>query len=72
MRSRASASCCCLVTPVSTPPVFFVVGSVEYFLATASQLWPESSAFLAASACASVLVSTIRMFRVSCLPNCDR
>ena len=68
----SAASSCCLVTPFSTPPVLFVVGSVEYFLTTVAQLWPELSAFLAAAAFAALVASTIFMFRVSCVPNCDR
>ena len=61
-----------LVTPVSTPPLFLVAVSIEYFLATAFQLWPASSAALAALACWTVFVRTIRMLRVSGLPNCVR
>ena len=59
------------MTPVSRPPLFLVVGSVEYFLATAAQLWPELSAFLAAVASAWFLASTTRMLRDSCVPNCE-
>ena len=52
--------------------MLFVVGSIEYFLTTVAQLWPELSAFLAASALAWLEASTIFMLRVSCVPNCDR
>ena len=57
--------------PTSSPPVFLVVGSIEYLATTLVQLWPDFRAFIAAAACAGVLVSTIRMFLVSCVPNCD-
>ena len=45
--------------------------SIEYFLATALQDWPLSSALRAASALASVFVSTMRRSRFSGVANLD-
>ena len=45
--------------------MFFVDWSVEYFLATTFQDWPDASAFLAAWAWGSVLVRTMRRSRRS-------
>ena len=51
--------------PTAAPPWALDASSIEYCLATFAQLSPSSSAFLAALACASVFVSTIRTSRVS-------
>ncbi len=65
---ESAASSSLAVTPFSSPPLSLVVGSIEYFLATVSQLWPLCSAALAALALASVLASTIRRLRFSAEP----
>ncbi len=58
-----------LVTPDSRPPLFLVEASIEYFFATVVQLPPFLSAFSAASAWLALFVRTIRMSRVSGVPN---
>ena len=48
-----------------------LLGSIEYFLATALQACPFWMAALAALASARVLVRMMSMLRVSGVPNCD-
>ena len=68
---ESAESCWPAVTPVSSAAGVLGVGSIEYFLATASQLWPLCSAALAALASACGLGQHDPRLRVSGVPNCD-
>ena len=69
--ASSAFSCWPLATPASRPPLDLLAASVEYFLATALQDWPESRALRAAAALASVLASTMRTSRFSGVANFD-
>ena len=58
-------SCWPLATAGSIPPCDFEASSIEYFFATFLKGWPQSSAFLAWLAFASVFVRTTRRSRRS-------
>ena len=63
--SSNACSCWPFATPGSFPPCALEASSIENFLATCSKDWPLSSAALACSAFALVLVSTMLRSRRS-------